>query len=258
MPPASTLTCISRPGSQFSHGARPRNISSDSRVRNRISPIQMNSGSAAKVHDALLPQIVVASTAPAGMPPPTNCMPTYPHAIRAIAIQMPPVSSTARKTSNSSEMVIRSTWLHPALDRLLDDLFGGLRLGLLVARRVPAQHVDQLVDEGDQQDDEAAAVAELRDPQRHGQHTLGHVVEAKAVPGHAHGVPGEEADEEAADRQGADLDGMAGAGPQPIATPPPGLALRLPRGRAPKKTPPRGRPSPPLPSGDARAPPRFA
>ena len=75
-PQASTLTCISRPGSQFSHGARPRNISSDSLVRNRISPIQMNSGSAASDHDALLPQTVVASTGPAGMPPPTNCMPT--------------------------------------------------------------------------------------------------------------------------------------------------------------------------------------
>ncbi len=66
MPQASTLTCIRRPGSQLSQGARPRNISSDRRVRNRISPIQMNSGSAASVHDALLPQIVVASTWPAG------------------------------------------------------------------------------------------------------------------------------------------------------------------------------------------------
>src|SRR5689334_6750558 len=50
------FTCMRRPGSQPSHGARPSNISSESRVRYRISPIQTNSGSAASVHDALEPQ----------------------------------------------------------------------------------------------------------------------------------------------------------------------------------------------------------
>ena len=47
------------PGCQFSHGARPSNICSESRVRNRISPIQMKSGSAASVHDALEPHKAV-------------------------------------------------------------------------------------------------------------------------------------------------------------------------------------------------------
>src|SRR4029079_15687242 len=75
IPQANTLTCISRPGMRLSHGDSPRNISSDSLVRNRISPIQMNSGNAASVHDALLPQTVVASTAPGGTAPPTNSMP---------------------------------------------------------------------------------------------------------------------------------------------------------------------------------------
>src|SRR5580765_3328760 len=37
------LVCSSRPGTRSSHGARPLNMSSESRVRNRISPIQMNS-----------------------------------------------------------------------------------------------------------------------------------------------------------------------------------------------------------------------
>ena len=78
-PQASTFTCISRPGSQLSQGASPRNISSDRRVRKRISPIQMNSGSAASVHEAELPQIVVASTEPAGIAAPANCIPTQPH-----------------------------------------------------------------------------------------------------------------------------------------------------------------------------------
>src|SRR5262247_4126572 len=50
------LTCIRRPGSQPSHGARPSNISSESLVRYRISPIQMKSGSAASVQEALEPQ----------------------------------------------------------------------------------------------------------------------------------------------------------------------------------------------------------
>src|SRR5687767_15298276 len=50
------FTCIRRPGSQPSQGARPSNISSESLVRYRISPIQTNSGSAASVHEALEPQ----------------------------------------------------------------------------------------------------------------------------------------------------------------------------------------------------------
>src|SRR5580765_4367693 len=52
MPQPRIVVCISRPGTRFSHGLRPSNISSDSFVRNRISPIQMNSGSAASSHDA--------------------------------------------------------------------------------------------------------------------------------------------------------------------------------------------------------------
>src|SRR5918995_7103739 len=56
MPQPKMLTCIRRPGSQPSQGARPSNISSESRVRKRISPIHTKSGSAASVHDALEPQ----------------------------------------------------------------------------------------------------------------------------------------------------------------------------------------------------------
>ena len=113
----------------MSHGASPRNISSDSLVRNRISPIQMNSGSAASVHDALLPQIVVASTAPAGMLPPTNCMPSQPQAISAMAIHTPPASSTTSSTETGCEMSISSIAQTPLCDGALDDLFGGLGVG---------------------------------------------------------------------------------------------------------------------------------
>src|SRR5262245_36550685 len=55
-PHAGIFTCISRPGSQPSHGERPSNISSESLVRYRISPIQTKSGSAARFHDAVVPQ----------------------------------------------------------------------------------------------------------------------------------------------------------------------------------------------------------
>src|SRR3954469_14445652 len=50
------FTCMRRPGSQPSQGARPSNISSESLVRNRISPIHTNIGNAASVQEALEPQ----------------------------------------------------------------------------------------------------------------------------------------------------------------------------------------------------------
>src|SRR5215208_1888966 len=165
----------------------------------------MNSGSAASSHEALLPQILVASTGPAGIPPPTNCMPTQPHAISAIAIQTPPASSTPRNKSSTAAIVTSST-LHSALDGPLDHFFGALRLWFLVARHLPAQHMHQLVDEGDQQDDEAAGITELRYPQRYGEHALRHVVEAPGIVVHRGGMPGEEADEAAADEERSDLD----------------------------------------------------
>src|SRR6185312_3836590 len=156
-PQASTLTCMSRPGSQFSQGANPRNISSDRRVRNRISPIQMNSGKAASDHDALLPQTVVASTLPAGMPPPANCMPAHPVAIRETAIQTPPPSSSARNPSRIAAME-SSSMSDSALHGAFDDFLGALRLRQFVARRITAQNVDKFVDERDAQDHEPTAV----------------------------------------------------------------------------------------------------
>src|ERR1043165_3583814 len=59
------FVCKSRPGTRSSHGASPLNMSSESRVRNRISPIQTNSGSAVNVHDDVVPQIVIAIASPA-------------------------------------------------------------------------------------------------------------------------------------------------------------------------------------------------
>src|SRR5262245_29866646 len=199
---------MSRPGSQFSQGAKPRNISSDSRVRNRISPIQMKSGSAASDHEALLPHTVVASTLPAGMPPPTNCMPAHPVAISATAIQTPAPSSSARNPSRIAAMA-SSSMSDSALHGALDDFLCALWRRQLVARREATQHMDQLIDKGDEENCETAAVAELRDPQRHRNDALRDVVKFQGLPGHDHGVPGEKADEADADKKRCDLDIVA-------------------------------------------------
>ena len=108
MPQPSTLTCMSRPGSQPSQGDRPRNISSDKRVRNRISPIHTNSGRAARVHEALLPQIVVARTGPIGTLA-TNSMAAKAQAMSAMAIHTPAASSAVRRTRSSAAISISSS-----------------------------------------------------------------------------------------------------------------------------------------------------
>src|SRR5512134_405674 len=86
MPQPKTLTCIRRPGSQPSHGARPSNISSESLVRNRISPIHTNSGSAASVHEAFEPQKAWNRFTSGGLVV-KNCSPIQATAPMAIAIQ---------------------------------------------------------------------------------------------------------------------------------------------------------------------------
>ena len=187
-PQASTLTCMSRPGSQFSQGANPRNISSDNRVRNRISPIQIKSGKAASDQDALLPHTVVASTLPAGMPPPTNCMPAHPVAIKATAIQTPAPSSSPRNPSRIAAME-RSSMSDPALHGALDDFLGALWFWQFVARRKAAQDMDQLIDKSDEKNHQAARVAELRNPQRHRDDALRNVGKFPRLPGHDRGMP---------------------------------------------------------------------
>src|SRR5437667_1536873 len=92
------FTCVNRPGSQPSHGESPSNISSESLVRYRISPIQTNSGSAASVHDALEPQKDWNRFTSGGVLV-KKCSPNHATAVSAIAIHTPPVSS--RRSSAS-------------------------------------------------------------------------------------------------------------------------------------------------------------
>ena len=96
MPQPRMLTCRSRPGTRPSHGARPENISSDTFERNRISPIQMNSGSEASAHELLLPQTVVAKTRPVGALV-NSSMPMKPTPSRASATHTPPPSNRSSR-----------------------------------------------------------------------------------------------------------------------------------------------------------------
>src|SRR6266567_627738 len=101
-------------------------------------------------------------------------------------------------TNRTSAISMRST-SDPALDRLLDNLFGGLRLGLLVTRKIAAHDVNELIDKGDQQNEQSRRVADLRNPHRDRDHALRHLVEAPGVADQLAGVEREEADEADAD-----------------------------------------------------------
>ncbi len=92
-----TFVCRSRPGNLPIQGARPRNMSSDSLERNRISPIQMNIGSAVRVQLDDAPQIVVTIASPTGRVV-NRAMAIQPTAIRASPIQTPAPRIANRQT----------------------------------------------------------------------------------------------------------------------------------------------------------------
>src|SRR5882672_6583341 len=94
MPQPTMLTCIRRPGSQVTQGDRPANISSDSLVRNRISPIQTNSGRAASDQEALELQNDWNRLTSGGLLV-KNCRPNQATALIAMPIHRPPASSAS-------------------------------------------------------------------------------------------------------------------------------------------------------------------
>ena len=100
------LTCSSPPGMRRTQGARPLNSSSDSFVRNRISPIQTNIGSAARVQDPVDSQKAEARKSPGcGC---TKVIATQPTAASDMEIQSPAPSSMQSRTSSSRAKVSRS------------------------------------------------------------------------------------------------------------------------------------------------------
>ena len=146
----ATLTCSSRPGRRCIHGARPRNMSSDSRVRNRISPIQMNSGSAVSVQLDAEPQIVTAIASPAGRVL-NSCMPIHatPESVSPIHTPLPRM----RNSDATSSAVTAKSFIAGGLVRAHDD-----------ASTADFEH--ELVDEGDREHERPERHRELRDPQR--------------------------------------------------------------------------------------------
>ena len=95
-----TLTCSSRPGSSAAHGERPRNSDCDSRVRNRISPIRMNSGSASSSWVVRMFQAYCASSLSSGMSR-NSASSTVPVTASVQPIHRPP----ARKANSTTNMV---------------------------------------------------------------------------------------------------------------------------------------------------------
>ena len=102
MPHPRTLTCKSPPGRLFIQGAKPVNMSFDSRDRNNISPIQMKSGKAARAQELLAPHTVVASTGPTGASV-KKTMPTIPAPNNDKATHRPlPNRVNSTKTSSTT------------------------------------------------------------------------------------------------------------------------------------------------------------
>src|SRR3954471_13638046 len=93
----TTLVWSRRPGRRRIHGARPLNMSSLRRVRNRISPIQMKSGSAVSVQLDDEPQIVTAMASPAGREL-NSCMPIQatPESVRPIQTPLARIANSER------------------------------------------------------------------------------------------------------------------------------------------------------------------
>src|SRR6185436_12222697 len=155
------LVCRSRPGTRSSQGASPLNMSSDRRVRKRISPIHTKSGSAVSVHDDAVPQIVTAIASPAGRELKSS-MPIHATPASASPIQTPLPSSANSATISS--VVTSASFIVQRLGR--NDH---------MALAAPFQH--ELVDERDQQDHGAGGHRDLRQPQRRGVVARRHVVE---------------------------------------------------------------------------------
>src|ERR1035437_2195350 len=138
MPQPITLQCSSRPGNAVSQGARPRNISSEMRLRNRISPIQMNNGSAVSDQFALDPHTVVAMSLPTGVEVKSSIA-AQPMASSTMAIHTPPASSTPSRASRNS--VMPSVFM--ALDVFRHRDFLAL-FGYQVGGRAAGEHRDEI------------------------------------------------------------------------------------------------------------------
>src|SRR5690606_20588268 len=185
----STLVCSRRPGSRFTQGARPRNRFSERLVRYRISPIQMNRGRAVRVQLLVLPQIVMAMASPAARLE-KNSMPNQATPARVRPTQTPPPSSAKRTTIRAMLAVIS----------FMVELLGG------GGRALARQFQDELVQEGDEEDQGAHGHGDLGDPHRRGVDARGDVLERPGLPHQAYGVQGQKARQCDGNEQGDDFE----------------------------------------------------
>src|SRR5712672_3287182 len=109
-----TLTCSSRPGSSAAHGARPLNSDCESRVRNRISPIRMNSGRASSSWVVRMFQAYCASSLSSGMSR-NSASSTVPVTAKVQPIHRPPARKANSTTNMVTTMISMAGYaLHPA------------------------------------------------------------------------------------------------------------------------------------------------
>jgi hypothetical protein len=177
-------------------------MSDESRVRNRISPIQRNIGSAVRVQDEEAPQMVTAMASPAARGV-NNSMPIQPTPSRARPIQMPLPSRANRARIRAKVIAISMAY------SLLDRFAAGVAMVLLLA----ANDGDQFLGQGDGEDAAADGHAQLRNPQRRGIRALRDVVELEGLPHQACREPGQQHREQQAGGVAPEFQGLPRARP---------------------------------------------
>src|SRR6056297_2290075 len=163
------LACNSRPGRRVVSGARPENMSDDSRERKRISPIQMNIGSAVRSQMLSAPQTLVAKTSSTG-------------AEDAISIAASPTAMSAKPTHNPSARQPKRIATRTSA-RVSMPIGAPLlrRFGAAVTGRLPAQQRHQFIHQCRRQKCQPGHHHRLRDPEGEFRHAEAYRVEGIAV-----------------------------------------------------------------------------
>jgi hypothetical protein len=125
-PQPKMVVCIKRPGTFSNHGAKPSNICSDKRVRNRISPIHMKSGKAANSQLALLSQKAENKFLP-GKVLVKNACPIQPTMANVMAIHTPPAKNSSITTNKKAPNQTKSITCLPKSRRERGVLPPGVR-----------------------------------------------------------------------------------------------------------------------------------
>src|SRR3954469_5306727 len=187
----TTLTCSSRPGSRPVQGARPWNSERESFVRNRISPMTMNSGSARSSCVVRMFQAYCGKSLSRGMlrNSPSSSVPV----IASVSpIQMPPASA-----ANSTPNIERTIVATPLLDRR------GAH-GVILERQAE-NGADRARHELEGEENHAEGDDRLRQPDRRVARIRG-LAAAERGPGELHHRPGEKRGERRSGHRSADLE----------------------------------------------------